>query len=124
MAYQNINFPTLKLVHGFITETDLPVKVLSNFAKEYRISRFSTPKKTFKFQSRNLTYADWSTIESFLNTVKWETDSFNFTIPGTATTVKVRLDGIPEVQIVALNSNGTPKIVSVSDIKLIQVFNE
>ena len=124
MAYQNISFPTMKLVHGFSIETDYPVSVVSNFAKEYRISRYTNAKNYFRFQARNLTAADWSTIASFISTVNGTKDSFNFTVPGTSTTVKVRLDKVPDVQYVALNSDGTPKIVAISEIKLIQVFNE
>lgn len=114
----------MKLVHGFSVDTDYPVKVISNYAKEYRISRFSNSKKTYKFQPRNLAYADWLTLSSFITTVNGEKDSFNFTIPGTSTVVKVRFESIPSITFTALKSDGTPSIVGISEIKLIQVFNE
>jgi hypothetical protein len=71
-----------------------------------------------------MTYTDWATIKSFLDTVGWQRDSFNLTIPGTATVVKVRLDSLPSVQYMALSSSNAPTMVAVSDIILKQVFNE
>lgn len=124
MAYQNISFPTLKLVHGFSIDTESSTTIVTNFAKEYRIRRYASEKQKYVFQGRNLSYTDWSTIKTFLDTVGWQRDSFNLTIPGTATTVKVRLDSLPSVQYLALNSSNVPTMVSVSDIILKQVFNE
>lgn len=124
MAYQNISFPTLKLLHGFTIETDSPVTVVTNFAKEYRIKRHDGNKRTFVFQSRNLSYTDWTTLKTFLDNVGWQRDSFNLTIPGTVSVVKVRLDATPSVSYVALNNSNQPTMVNISDIKLKEVFNE
>lgn len=123
MAYQNINFPTMKLIHGFTTERIAPTTIVSNFAKEYRINRFSTPKLRFTFPERNLTFADWVTLRDFMAQVKFKRDSFNFTPLG-GFPIKVRFDDIPVVSVVALNANGTVKIVGVSEFSLIQVLNE
>ena len=124
MAYQNISFPTLKLLHGFSIDTNSPTTVVTNFAKEYRIKRFASEKRTFKFPGRNISYTDWNTLKAFFDLVGWQRDSFNLTIPGTGTTVKVRLDSTPSVQYIALNQSNVPTIVSISDISLIEVFNE
>lgn len=124
MAYQNVNFPTLKLIHGFREERDAPVTVISNFAKEYRISRFSQSKARFIFPGRTLRAADWTTIKSFLDGVKWKTDSFNLIHPTTGVSIKVRLDSIPSMEITSLNSSNQPVTVAITDIALVQVFNE
>lgn len=124
MAYQNINFPTIKLKHGFQENNLAPVIKLSNFAKEYRIQKYTTQKRYFTFPARNMTMTDWTTIYNFLVTVKFETDSFNLIHPFTGNSIKVRLDGIPSTSIIAMNSSNQPIIVSVSDINLIEVFNE
>ena len=45
MAYQNIDFPELKLFHGYVNVRTRPTTIVSNFAKEYRISRYSNTKR-------------------------------------------------------------------------------
>lgn len=124
MAYQNINFPTMKLIHGFTTERIAPTTIVSNFAKEYRINRFSTPKLRFTFPERNLSAADWATLQNFMTTVAYQRDSFNFTPPGAPAAYKVRFDTIPVATVAALNANNTAKIITISEFSLIQVFNE
>lgn len=124
MAYQNINFPTLKLKHDFRESQEAPTTIVSNFAKEYRINRFSTAKRTFTFPARNMKYADWQTIATFMDTVDWSKDSFNLIHPFTAASIKVRFGSYPSYRVVALNSSNQPTIVEVSDITLIEVFNE
>jgi hypothetical protein len=124
MAYQNINFPTLKLIHDFQEEKLAPTTVVSNFAKEYRINRFTSPRRVFTFPARNMTYADWTVINNFVISVGFSRDSFNFTHPITGNVIKVRFDSIPSASIVSLNSNNAPVIVNASDIVLIEVFNE
>jgi hypothetical protein len=124
MAYQNISFPAMKLLHGFTQEVEAPTTIVTNFAKEYRINRYSAPKFKFVFASRNMATADVDILLAFFDTVGWQRDSFNFTNPNTSVVYKVRLDNIPSAQVVALNSNNSPKIFQVSDIILKQVFNE
>jgi hypothetical protein len=124
MAYQNINFPTLKLIHGFRTSYNLPTTVVSNFAKEYRITRYANSKRTFTFPGRNLKWADWQVLSTFFNTVTWQTDSFNLVIPDGSGTARVRLASFPTVDIVATDSSNSPIMVFISDIVLIEVFNE
>ena len=124
MAYQNINFPTLKLKHDFRETEDAPTTIVSNFAKEYRINRFSTAKRTFTFPARNMKYADWQTIRTFLDTVDWMKDSFNLVHPFTGATIKVRFAQFPSYRVVGLTSANQPSIVEMSDIVLLEVFNE
>lgn len=124
MAYQAINFPAMKLIHGLVTERIAPVTIVSNFAKEYRVNRFSTSKQRFVFAARNMRWSDWQTLQSFFITVKWETDSFNYVNPVDGTTYKVRLSGAPSTQIIALSSSNLPTIVNVGEFALVQVFNE
>ena len=124
MAYQNVNFPTMKLLQGFRVETQAPTVVVSNYGREYRINRFTQEKNVFTFPSRNLRYADWITIYNFLDGVGWQRDSFNLIRPDTGQSVKVRLVMPPSMEIVALSSTNAPTMVLVSDIQLMQVFNE
>lgn len=126
MAYQNIQFPNLKLVHGAQIIRERPTTVVTNFAKEYRISRYATTKLTYVFPSRNITATEWYTLRAFFETVGWERDSFNLDPLGDGLNnlVKVRLDGIPTATVVAVNSNNAATMIAVSDIKLKQVFNE
>lgn len=124
MAYQNITFPTLKLVHNLVVERERPTTIISNFSKEYRISRFANTKATYIFPARNLTITDWTIIRNFFETIGWERDSFNFLIPGTSTTIKVRLSGNPSATAVAFDTSNVASMVNVSEIRLKQVFNE
>ena len=131
MAYQNINFPTLKLIHDFRTEAILPTTIVSNFAKVYRINRYASGRSRYTFPARNLTAADWTTLYNFINAVGFKRDSFNFVIPAFFTlgassnvTVKARFDSIPESTAIAFNANGTPKMYSISEFSLITVLNE
>jgi len=124
MAYQNVNFPAMKLLQGFRVETQTPTVVVSNYGREYRINRFTQEKNVFTFPSRNLRYADWITIYNFLDSVGWQRDSFNLVRPDNGQSVKVRLVMPPSMEIVALSSTNTPTMVLVSDIQLMQVFNE
>lgn len=124
MAYQNINFPTLKLKHDFRESQEAPTTIVTNFAKEYRINRFSAPKRTFSFPARNIKYADWLTIAAFMDTVDWMKDSFNLIHPFTGASIKVRFLTYPSYRVVALNSSSQPTVVEMSDIELIEVFNE
>lgn len=126
MAYQNILFPALKLLHGVQVERERPTSIVTNFAKEYRLSRFANTKTTYVFPARNITIEDWTTLKDFFESVGWERDSFNLDIPadGASTTVKVRLSGIPSATTIALDSSNVVKIVNVSEIRLKQVFNE
>lgn len=124
MAYQNITFPAMKLVHGFVEEFETPVNVVSNFNREYRINRYSMPKGKFVYQARNMKYSDWLVLQTFFTTVKYQKDSFNFVHPLTNTVYKVRLASAPTIQVVALDTNKVPTIVTVSDIVLLQVFGE
>ncbi len=123
MAYQNINFPTFRLVHGFRLEKILPTTVVSNFSKEYRINRYSAERTRFVFPARNIVEADWVTLSNFINTVGHKRDSFNFTPPG-GSPVKVRFDSIPERTIVALNGSNSTTMVGISEFSLITVLNE
>lgn len=124
MAYQNINFPTIKLLHDFSEEAIAPTTVISNFAKEYRINRFSSSKRRFTIPSRNITYTDWGTLSTFMSTVGYQRDSFNLIHPFTGTSIKVRFDNIPSVRIISMSATNVPKIVAITDIILIEVFNE
>lgn len=124
MAYQNINFPEIKLIHGLNVASERPVTVVSNFAKEYRINRYSQGKLYFTFPSRNMRYSDFLVLASFADTVKDTTDSFNFISPLSGTTYKVRFVERPTMTVVAMNTLNQPIIVLASEIKLKQVFNE
>lgn len=124
MAYQNINFPTLRLKHDFLEENIAPVTVISNFSAEYRISRYSSPKRRFTFPARNILASDWATLSTFMTTVGYQRDSFDFTHPFSGTVIKVRFDSIPDARTVTIGANGAPTIIAISDINLIEVFNE
>lgn len=127
MAYQNVNFPIIKLAHGFRISYNLPTTVVTNFAKEYRITRYANSKRTFTFPGRNIRYSDWQQILTFFNSITWQTDSFNFLILDGSETVKVRLASFPTVDYVGftgVSNMNVPTMVFISDIVLIEVFNE
>lgn len=124
MAYQNINFPSIKLLHDFSEEAVAPTTIISNFAKEYRINRFSSPKRRFTIPSRNITATDWDTLATFMTNVGYQRDSFNLIHPFSGTSIKVRFENIPTMTVISLFANNTRNIVAISDIILIEVFNE
>jgi hypothetical protein len=124
MAYQNINFPTIKLLHDFKDEVIRPVTIVSNFAKEYRIARYSAARRKFTFPERNITFADYGTLFTFIQTVGFQRDSFNFINPFNSISEKVRFDNIPVFTVVALTASNARRIMNVSEFSLITVFNE
>jgi FAD synthase len=129
MAYQNISFPALKLVHDIQLERIVPTVIVSNYAKEYRINRYAGFKRRYTYPGRNVAYADYLTLINFIVTVNGKQDSFNFTSPivgvGTQpTVVKVRFDSIPTFILKAIDSQGYGKIMEVGAFSLIQVYNE
>jgi hypothetical protein len=125
MAYQNLNFPTPKLVHGIKRETISPVEVVSNHNKEYRLKRYALERYRWTIPSRYMKQADITTIANFFSSVSWMQDSFNFTDPLNGTSYHVRLDQ-PNFNIVygALDVNNVPVVSQISDIILISVLNE
>lgn len=128
MAYQNVNFPALKLIQGMIKEPIVPVIIIGNGNKERRIQMYSSPRYRFVFPSRTLKASEAAGIITFLNSVKWETDSFNFTTPpdhnGATVTYKVRLEAPVSIQTIAVDSNRRPLMYALSDIKLLTVVGE
>lgn len=124
MAYQNVNFPTVNLIHGFKTAVQMPTEIVGNFSSEYRINRYSQSKYIFTYPSFNISYTNYSAIYNFLASVGWQRDSFNFVNPQDGLTYKVRLNKMLTSEIVGLDSNNNPLLIKVGDIELIQVFNE
>jgi hypothetical protein len=124
MAYQNITFPTIGLIHGWRIVPDMPTTVVGNYSSEYRINRFANEKNTFIYPARNIRWSDWLALYAFSKTVGWRRDSFKFVRPDNGTTVVVCLVKPITADIVSLDSSNNPTVAAISDIVLIEVFNE
>jgi len=125
MAYHNIFFPTIKLVHDITKSIYKPTIIVANGYKEYRLQRQSNPRTTWKIPGKSMLSSDIDAITSFLSSVNYGLDSFNFTCPKDGLTYVVRFDGsgIDSV-FLALDNSNTPLAEKVSDITLVQVFGE
>lgn len=81
MAFQNIVFPELKLIHGMSrTRSDRTV-VFGNGYNEFRIRRGNIDPLDWSFPGRNMLAADAKTLIDFYNTVNGTLDSFKFKDP-------------------------------------------
>ena len=81
MAFQNVVFPNLKLIHGLKKSVSLPVSVVSNGAKEYRISRMQFDKFRWTYPGRLITETDKRSLYQFFKQVNGSLDSFKFQDP-------------------------------------------
>ena len=122
MAYQNINFPTLKLVHGLKKEVGQSTKIISNGNTEYRLSK-SQARRRWTFPSRALVLADRTAIITFMKSVNFALDSFNFYCPIEKVTYKVRFESSAATSVVeSMDVNGNVTAVTFGDISLVEVF--
>ena len=122
MAYQNINFPTLKLVHGLKKEVGQSTKIISNGNTEYRLSK-SQARRRWSFPARALTKADRDTLSTFMLSVSYALDSFNFYCPIEKVTYKVRFDSSASTSVVeSMDVNGNVTAVTFGDVVLVEVF--
>ncbi len=123
MAYQNITFPSSKLIHGIRKESLKAVQIVSNGNIEYRILKNSSTRHRWTIPARNMTTSTMSAIVAFSETVNMSLDSFNYVCPYDGTTYKVRFDQAAiDYSAEALDLNNNIVVVNMSDIKLIQVF--
>jgi hypothetical protein len=124
MAYQNINFPTIKLVHGLRKEIGQSTKIISNGNTEYRLSK-SSPRRRWTFSARAMTKTDRDAIILFARNVNFALDSFNFYCPIEKTTYKVRFDSSSLSSVVeTMDVNGNVTSVTMGDIVLVEVIGE
>ena len=124
MAYQNINFPTLKLIHGLKKEIGQTTKIITNGNTEYRVSK-SNPRRRWTFQARTLLKADRDAIIAFAQSVDFALDSFNFYCPIEKITYKVRFDSSSLSSMVeTMDVNGNVTSVTMGDIVLVEVLGE
>ncbi len=125
MAYQNVNFPTPKLIHGIKKGFYKPTIIVTNGYSEYRLQRQSSKRYRWTIPSRVMSSVDVNTLATFLSGVNIGLDSFNWTCPKDGLTYKVRFDGAGlEEQFEGLNSSNVPIFETIGDITLIQVFGE
>lgn len=122
MAYQNINFPTLRLVHGLKKEIGQSTKIISNGNTEYRLSK-SQARRRWTFPARALTLADRNTLIGFMKSVDFALDSFNFYCPIEKLTYKVRFESSAATSVVeSMDVNGNVTAVTFGDVSLVEVF--
>lgn len=81
MAFQNIVFPNLKLIHGLKKSALLPVSIVTNGSSEFRIARMRFDKFTWTYPGRVIMAADKLALYNFYKTVHGATDSFKFADP-------------------------------------------
>lgn len=125
MAHQNITFPSPKLVHGITKSVFKPTIIVANGYSEYRLQRQQSARFTWKIPGRTMLSADITSIGSFLSSVNYGLDSFNFVCPKDGQTYAVRFDGSGyDTMFEALNTSNTPVAEQLSDITLVQVFGE
>ncbi len=125
MAHQNIFFPTPKLTHDITKSVYKPTIIVANGYKEYRLQRQQNTRATWKIPGRAMLSTDINAIISFLGSVNFGLDSFNFICPKDGLVYSVRFDGSGLDSIfLALNSGNTPVAEKISDITLVQVFGE
>ena len=81
MAFQNIVFPALKLIHDFKKQALLPVSVVGNGAAEYRVARMRWEKFTWTYPARAILSTDKLTLYQFYKQTSGALDSFKFVDP-------------------------------------------
>lgn len=124
MAFQNVLFPTPKLIHGIVKETGQTTKIISNGNTEYRIQK-SQPRKRWTIPGKTMSAADRNTIGTFMKNVNFALDSFRFVDPFTGVESHVRFDSSSIVTTAeALDSSGNIIYVSIGDIVLVEVIGE
>ena len=125
MAHQNVTFPAPKLVHGITKSIYKPTIIVANGYAEYRLQRQQNARATWKIPGRSMLTVDVDAIASFLASVNYGLDSFNFVCPKDGLTYSVRFDGAGyESTFEALTSSNAPVAEKLGDITLIQVFGE
>jgi hypothetical protein len=125
MAYQNVNYPTPKLIHGIKKGVFKPTIIVSNGYSEYRLQRQSALRYRWTIPGTIMNTSDINALTTFLSGINIGLDSFNFTCPKDGISYKVRFDGAGiETVFEALNSSNVPVIESIGDIVLVQVFGE
>lgn len=81
MAYKDIFFPQLRLIHGISKTRGDNTVVFGNGYKEYRIRRSDIDPLTWTFPPRDLTVEDGRELIDFYNSVDGGLDSFKFKDP-------------------------------------------
>lgn len=123
MAYQNINFPTPRLIHGLQKETAKQTKIITNGNTEYRITKQANFRNRWTFPGRLVPQGDIQEILDFAEQVDMAKDSFNFYCPIAKQTYKVRFnDASISYTVEAFDDNGNPLIGNLGDITLVEVF--
>lgn len=84
MAFQNIVFPNLKLIHGFKESVELPVSIVGNGNSEQRSARMRFDKFSWSYPSRLVLETDKQELYTFYKQVHGATDSFLFANPARA----------------------------------------
>lgn len=124
MAFQNILFPTPKLIHGITRESGMTTKIISNGNKEYRLSK-TMIRRRWTIPGKSMSTADRKTIADFFLSVNFALDSFRFYDPITKTEYHVRLDSsVFSSTIEAMDTSGNVTYVTIGDIVLVEVIGE
>jgi hypothetical protein len=120
--YDNVNFPAFKLIHDMQRSVSIPVSIITNGNIEYRITKQAQPRYTWIFPTRTLTNDDKVTLLTFYLARFGALRSFNFTDPDSGTVYHVRFDTDLSWALSALNTDNSPLLHNIGDVKLIQVF--
>ena len=124
MAFQNILFPTPKLIHGITRESGNMTKIISNGNTEYRLNK-SQIRRRWTIPGKSMSKSDRDAIGAFIVSVNFCLDSFRFVDPLTKSEYHVRFDSSSfGSTIEAMDSSGNVTYVTTSDIVLVEVIGE
>lgn len=81
MAFNNVVFPALKLIHGFSKTISNPVGIVQNGTSEYRLKKSAYSRFSWTYPSRTLVDADKLTLLKFYSDCGGSLTSFKFQDP-------------------------------------------
>jgi hypothetical protein len=123
MAFQNILFPSPKLIHSLKKEIAQLTQIVTNGTTEYRISKTPDQRARWTYPQRTLLDADKKAIIDFAKSVNMQLDSFRYFCPIEKQEFHVRFDQtMISYSVEALNLDNSVAVVNISDIVLIQVY--
>ena len=91
MAFDNVTFPSVALVHDITRQTIDPVSIVGNGYKEYRVSRTKWERYIWTIPTRVLNSTKQSAIAKFLSEREHSKDAFKFADPLNNTVTDMQL---------------------------------
>lgn len=108
MAFQDITFPELRLIHGISKSRGDNTVVFGNGYKEYRIRRSTIDPLVWSFPARDLFVDDARELIDFYNDVDGGLDSFKFADPDDKEWKQYRLSHYKDDKWKVTSMSGSP----------------